>query len=477
MTSDIRDVIVIGAGAAGMSAAYAAAHAGCTVTIIDANPVAGGQYHRRRVDAPAYRPARCSDETVWNGIRILSGITVYSAQRVDGDADPHFRLRTRGDDRHRDVVEVHDAKRIIIATGAYDRQLPIPGWVLPGVMAGGGAQALIKGSGVLPGRRVVVAGTGPFLLAVAHTILDAGGDVAAVVEANDPLALRRHRAAMTNVGKVGELSRYVAAMARHRVPYLRRHRVRRIHGEDYVTGVTVARIDDSWKAKPGTDRFIDADTVTLGFGFTAQTDVPAQLGCRMRLSADGGLAVSVNDDQATSVVGVFAAGETTGIGGVDLAGVEGLLAGAAAACSLHRRSPLRDDAPLRRRRDRMRGFADALAHSFPIEAGWREDLEDDTIVCRCEEVSAGRIRTAIGDLGALDARTVKLLTRAGMGWCQGRICSLAVDRLCPQPATLNGQIRAGVRPMAVPVPLASLALIESTSLPGEASPPHERSHP
>lgn len=460
MTDDRPDVIVIGAGAAGMSAGYAAARAGCTVTILDTNPATGGQYHRRRVDAVAYRPAGCDDEAVWQRIRIESATTVYAVSVVDEGTQRFIEVRTRGDDRHRGEVAAVTARRLIIATGAYDRPLPVPGWDLPGVMTGGGAQALIKGSGVLPGHRVIVAGTGPFLLAVAHTILEAGGSVAAVVEANDPFALSRYRAAISNVGKAGELTRYVTSLARNRVPYLRRHRVRRIHGDTAITGVTVARVDASWHARPGTDRFIEADTLTLGYGFTAQTDLPAQLGCTLQVSADGGLAVTVDDDQATSVAGVFAAGETTGVGGVDLAGIEGLLAGAAAAASLGHPSPLRDAAGLRRRRERMRAFADALAETFDIEPGWRDDLDDDTVVCRCEEVSTGRIETAITELGAQDARTVKLLTRAGMGWCQGRLCSLAVDRLCPRSATLQGQARAAVRPVALPVPLAALADIE-----------------
>lgn len=457
MTDDLRDVVIVGAGAAGMSAAYAAARAGCSVTIIDANPVVGGQYHRRMIQAPAYRPRGCDDEGVWSRIDIASATTVYAVESRPTDGQPRFRIRTRGDDRHRTDVGVVDSRRLVIATGAHDRPLPVPGWDLPGVMTGGGAQALIKGSGVLPGKRIVVAGTGPFLLAVAHAIVQAGGTVVAVVEANDPLRLMRHGAAVTRFDKAGELTRYVASLVRHRVPYLRRHRVRRVYGEHVVTGVQIAAVDARWRAIPGTDRHLDADTVTLGYGFTAQTDLPAQLGCEVQIAADEGLAVVIDSDQATTVAGVYAAGETTGVGGVDLAGVEGLLAGAAVARSLGRPSPLRDESRLRARRDRMRAFADALAHAFPIGEGWREDLEADTIVCRCEEVPLARIEQAIGTLGAQDARTVKLLTRAGMGWCQGRICAPAVDRLCPDPLTVAGQARAAVRPVAVPVPLAALA--------------------
>lgn len=453
--SDAIDVLVVGAGAAGLSAAYAAAQAGCSVTVVDPNPRTGGQYHRDRPQAPDFRPAGCTDEQVWDRIQVLTRQTVYS---VEGEQD-HFTARIRGDDRHRAESGVLHARRVVIATGAYDRPLPVPGWDLPGVMSGGGAQALIKGSGVLPGTRIVVAGTGPFLLAVADAVLRAGGSVAAVVEANDPLSLGRQITSILPGGaaKGLDLARYLSNLARHRVPYLRRHRIRAIHGDTSVTGVTIAKVDRDWTALSGTDRLLEADTVAIGYGFTAQLDLALQLGCNVMQGSDEGLAIEVDENQASSVGGVFAAGETTGIGGVDLARIEGLIAGASVARSLGHADPLRDPASVRRTRDRLRAFADALAVSFPLRPGWKEDLTDDTIVCRCEEVTAGRIRTSIDELGARDARAVKLLTRAGMGWCQGRICSLAVDQLCPGASSVEAQMRAATRPIAVPVPLSSIA--------------------
>lgn len=474
------EVAVIGAGAAGVAATVVAARSGCRVTLIDVGDRPGGQYYRgaqQRSAVEKRHPVALFDRrtrggresgldyaalatdlehlVAANAVDYRPRTTVYALEGVD----ERLRLRTRGDDRHRQDVDMIDAGTVVLATGAFDRPLPFPGWTLPGVMTGGGAQSLVKGQHVLPGRRVVVAGTGPFLLAVAATLLEQGAEVAAVVEANDPLTggVRHLRGLTSGLGKAGDLGRFVATLARHRVPYLRRHRIVEVLGDDRVTTLRIARVDSDWHPVPGTERIIECDAVSVGFGFVAQLDLAAQLGARMVRGADGGLALEVDDDQATSVPGLLAAGETTGIGGVEAARVEGLVAGATAAVMSHRASALSAPALERTRRDviRWRRFAASLHATFPVRDGWVDGIPDDTLVCRCEEVPASRVREAVA-LGARDARTVKLLSRAGMGWCQGRMCAAAVDGLCgfEDIASLRG---ASYRPVAVPVPLGALA--------------------
>ena len=457
------DVLVVGGGAAGIAAAVVAARSGCAVTIVDSGPAVGGQYYRGAkppeggsgLSYGALR--RAFDELVATG-RIDRRLNTYAyalEQHVDG-----FRLRTRGDDRHRSDVGEIDARAVVIATGAFDRQLPFPGWTLPGVMSGGGAQALVKGSGVLPGRRIVVAGTGPFLLAVAHALISAGGNVVAVVEANDPLGLARHtRSVLPAAGKSADLARFLGALAKNRVPYLRRHRVRQATGSGRLDSVTISRVDVEWQPIAGTERLLECDALAIGYGFIAQTDLAGQVGARMRLGSDGGLAVDVDERQRTSVDGLLAAGETTGIGGVDLARLEGLIAGIAAVEHCGLRPALSESAiasSLREARG-LRGFADALHATFAVRDGWRDDVGEETLVCRCEEVSAGKILGAVTDLGARDARSVKLLTRAGMGWCQGRVCAPAVDALCGFDSSAS-LIGGSYRPVAVPVPLSAIAV-------------------
>ena len=454
------DVLIVGGGAAGVAAAVVAARSGCAVTLLDSGPAIGGQYYRgaktpESVSGLSYAALRRDFDGLVDAGRIDLRMSTYAYALERKESG--FVLRTRGDDRHRGETQSIAARTVVIATGAFDRQLPFPGWTLPGVMSGGGAQALVKGSGVLPGRRIVVAGTGPFLLAVAHALISAGGDVVAVVEANDPLGLARHtRAVLPAAGKSADLAKFVSALARKRVPYLRRHRVRRADGDGRLESVTLSRVDADWRGIPGTERLLECDALAIGYGFTAQTDLAGQVGARMVIGSDGGLAIEVDDRQRTSVPGLLAAGETTGIGGVDLARVEGIVAGAAAVGEV--RPALSASAIARATRDvgRLRGFADALHATFPVRDGWRDDVAEGTIVCRCEEVTAGRVRDAVTDLGARDARSVKLLTRAGMGWCQGRVCAPAVDGLCgfDSAASLIG---GSYRPVAVPVPLGAIA--------------------
>lgn len=462
MASDC-DVAVIGAGAAGVAASVVAARSGCRVTLIDVGDQPGGQYYRGadmsslpRAGLDYAALAGDLDRLVAaNAVDYRPRTTAYALER----AGQRLLVRTRGDDRHRDNVGILRAGTVILATGAFDRPLPFPGWTLPGVMTGGGAQSLVKGQHVLPGRRVVVAGTGPFLFAVAASLLEHGADVAAVVEANDPVvgSVRQLRGLASGLGKAGDLSRFIATLARHRVPYLRRHRIVEALGEGRVAGVRIARVDSNWRPIPGTERIIECDAVSVGFGFVAQLDLAAQLGARTVRGADGGLAIEVDDDQATSVPGLLAAGETTGIGGVEAARVEGLVAGATAAVMSDRASALTPAALERVRREvaRWRRFAAGLHATFPVRDGWADGVRDDTLVCRCEEVSVSRVREAVA-LGARDARTVKLLSRAGMGWCQGRMCAAAVDGLCGFDDIASLQA-ASYRPVSVPVPLGALA--------------------
>jgi thioredoxin reductase len=466
------DVAVVGAGPAGIAAAVVAAESGARVVLIDAGPGPGGQYYRqpapelleRPGDPPPHRwrefdelHARLRRQVAEGRASLLTDTTVWAAERP-----APFLLRTRPGDRERKGLGTVRCRTVVVATGAFDRHLPFPGWDLPGVMSGGAAQALVKGSRVRPGRAVVVAGTGPFLLAVAATVLEAGGRVVAVVEANAPETLAPRL--LTAAGKAGQLAKFVALLARHRVPYLRRHRVVRAIGGEALETVVVARVDRHWRARPGSEQRLHCDTLAVGYGFTAQTDLLLQLGCPVVIGADGGLAVGADALQQTGVPGVLTAGETTGVGGADLALLEGLVAGAGAArhCGISPTLGSADLARLRRRIARLRRFARALHRTFPVRDGWQATLNDDTVVCRCEEVAAGEIRHAIHKLGARDPRTVKLLSRAGMGWCQGRICGFAVDQLC---ATLPGVqaddptrlAAASTRPVAVPVRLADIA--------------------
>jgi NAD(P)H-nitrite reductase large subunit len=326
------------------------------------------------------------------------------------------------------------ADGVLLATGGYEKVLPFPGWTLPGVVTAGGAQAMLKGGLVLPGRTAVVAGTGPLLLPVAAGLAAAGARVAALVESARP-------------AKLAEGARYAARLAGHRVRTLVHHTVVEAHGDQRLDAVTVAAVDAEGRVRPGTRRRIGCDTLAVGHGMLPHTDLAQGLGCRI-----DGVAVRVDDEQRTEVPGVWAAGEATGIGGAVLALAEGHIAGRSAAARLSGSAPdPRGWAGAARARAGLRRFFATLDDVYAPPAHWAEQVTDDTVVCRCEEVTGGAVRRAVTELGAGDLRTVKLLTRAGMGWCQGRMCGPAVAGLagCPETAARG--------PFARPVPLGVLA--------------------
>jgi thioredoxin reductase len=409
--------------------------------VVDLAARAGGQFYRHPADG---RPA--PGQHGWptfarlrSRVSVLSGRSVYVVE-----PGPPFVLHGAG------VV----ADAVVIATGAQDRLVPFPGWTLPGVLTAGGAQALWKGSRVLPGKRIVVAGTGPFLLPVAAGLARGGARVAGVFEANHPWGFRRFPGVVAGgAGKVAEAAGYLGTLARYGVPVRNRHVVLAAHGVDAVTSVTVGRVDSGWRLVSGSERQVGCDTLAVGFGFVPRVDLGVSLGCATRLSDDGTVALGVDYQQRTSVPGVFAAGEVTGVGGVGLSLVEGALAGFAV-------TGMRAPVSLLRQRRRQAAFARALAAVYPVRDGWLDFLSGDTLMCRCEEVEYDAVRAAV-DLGARDARAVKLLTRAGMGWCQGQVCgaavACAVGSLTGGDADLMGMTR---RMLAQPVRLGDLASTE-----------------
>ncbi|MEV5410580.1 FAD-dependent oxidoreductase, partial [Thermopolyspora sp. NPDC052614] len=458
-SGEAYDLAVIGGGPAGLAAAVAASRAGLTVALIDGGPRLGGQYYRH--PPPGLRPSHPGTSqhgfarferlraALDGRVDVLLRHQSWAVERIGGDASSWrdlrgetFAVRCLAGERD-ETPETVVARRLVIATGAHDLPLPFPGWDLPGVMTAGGAQALLKGNLVLAGRRVVVAGTGPFLLPVAAGLAGAGAEVAGVFEANGGLAIAPEL--LRRPGKVAEASRYGYQLARHGTPYRTRHAVIAAHGDRELTHVTVAAIDENWRPRPGRRRTIACDALAVGYGFTPRLDLAVQLGCATGPDGSGGVVVRVDAGMRTSVPGVYAAGETTGVGGADLAETEGWLAGRAVAADLGR--PLRPAPALSRRRDRQEAFARALRRAYPIKDGWTAWLDDDTLICRCEEVPYARVREA-RDLGARDARAIKLLARPGMGWCQGRMCGYAVSRLAgedlaPPRRLISQPIRLG----------------------------------
>ncbi|KAM9863255.1 NAD(P)/FAD-dependent oxidoreductase [Leucobacter sp. BZR 635] len=483
------DVAVVGAGPAGLAAAAAAAEGGARVAVIDSAEQPGGQYWRHRSEAAGVTDggeyhhgwqeylslrARFDAGIAAGTIHYFASTSVWMARALSAAPETGFALELApAHGGGRSAVPSLRAATLVLATGGYDRQLPVPGWQLPGVMAAGGIQAFVKQNGMLPGKRFVIAGTGPFLLPVAANITQAGGSVAAVLESASLMGWipRAHRAAGVP-SKALEGAGYVAAFVKHRVPYRIRTVITEILGTDHVTGVRTAKVRADGAIVSGSEREITGiDGVGLGWGFTPQLELPVQLGVQTRVDVDGSLVGVVDEVGRSSVSGLFLAGEVTGVGGAPLSVLEGEIAGRAAAGDATGSATSVTGAE-RRTLARNRSFAEAMHLAHPVPAGWADRLTPDTTVCRCEEVTAGEIGHAHDDLAAHDLRTEKGLTRAGMGWCQGRVCGFAVSCLSAGAGAVGGpaspaadDARASLaqsakRPLAQPLPLSALLDLE-----------------
>ncbi len=458
------DVLVIGAGPAGMAAARAARRSGAFVVLLDGSDYVGGQYWRH---LPATRSAR--DQSVlhhgWSNFRALRDelegdsrceiVTGAHVVAIDGNGVHVMVGESDGTGRER---RVYRAGAVVLATGAFDRVLPVPGWDLPGVFTAGGAQALAKGERVAVGERVVVAGTGPFLLPVAASLHQAGSRVVGVYEASRAMRLLRHWLArpwefLATPDKVGELAHYASGQVRGRVPYHVGRAVTAIHGESRVMAVTVSALDSSWKPLAGSERTIEVDAVCLGHGFTPRLELAIAAGCQLTRERF----VEVDADQRTSVASYFAAGEITGIGGVDLALAEGAIAGHVAAGGAASDAALRR---ARRARQVFGRFAARLESAHVIGPNWSTWLAPSTIICRCEEVTFGDLLSVSRASRATGLRSLKLLSRAGLGPCQGRVCGRTVESLLGARAPggrLGGDATMDRRPIATPIRLGELA--------------------
>jgi NADPH-dependent 2,4-dienoyl-CoA reductase/sulfur reductase-like enzyme len=316
-------------------------------------------------------------------------------------------------------------------------------------MTAGGAQALSKGQGVLPGRRVLLAGAGPFLLPVAAQLEAGGADVVAVAEATRRRDwLRAGPRMAAHPGRLVDYARYRTKV--RRIAW--GHVLVRAEGDDRVRSATIAQAGPDW-APSGRERTFEVDAVCTAYGFTPSVELARALGCELR--EDG---VAHGEDMGTSVAGVFVAGEASGIGGADLAQVEGELAGhAAAAHAADGRAGTgngshdgaRDLAPLRARRAKLAGFAGILSDLFDARPGLLGLAQPDTVLCRCEDVTAGEIDAAVAG-GAITMSALKIVTRCGQGPCQGRTCERLVCERLPEPE------RFSARPPIRPIPLGVL---------------------
>ncbi len=457
------ECVVVGAGPAGLAAARTAARHGVSVTLVDENAELGGQYYRQMPEAFASPdPLRLARETVEGRglieeVRAL-GVDVRAGAVAWGIFDRRTVAVATGE-----TTERLEAEALVLATGAYDRPVPFLGWTLPGVMTAGGVQNLMKAYRVLPGRRVLVAGSGPLLLVVAHHLLEGGAHVAAVCEAAPLDGLWRYALRLLpHLDFVQQGYRYRQAIRDAGVPFLTGHVIRHAIGQAEVSTAVVTPCDADWRPLPGPERHYDVDTVVVGYGFVSSVELSRLAGCEHGWAPRLGAWVPVRDrDLETTVPGVFAVGDGAGVAGSAVALAEGHLAGLAVTRRLGRaggRAAADAAARARGRLLHLAGFRRVMDELYRFGPGIYALADDATPLCRCEEVTVGEAREAVRD-GATHVNEVKAWTRVGMGRCQGRMCGPALAHLIAA-ATGRSATEAGAftpRPPAKPVPLATLA--------------------
>ncbi|WP_426955650.1 FAD-dependent oxidoreductase [Muricoccus radiodurans] len=443
-----HDVVILGAGPAGAAAAVEAQRLGLSALVLDEAAEAGGQVYRAPSAAVSNTPrdpagAALRATLAGSGARTLFGRRVWHVDRS-------FRARCISPEG----PEEHAARALIVATGARERVLPVPGWTLPGVIGLAAATVLLKSEKVLPGREVVVAGTGPLLLLVAATILKGGGRVAAVVDAAGRTDwLRQAPALAARPDLVARGLRWAARIRRAGVPVLRRHAVRRVLGGEFVESVEVGPLDG------GPARRFTADALCLGHGLLPATEVTGLLRAAHRHDpALGGWVPDADALGATSIPGLFVCGDGAGIRGADAAPLTGALAALGAAKHLGRAVDADRIARLEKALSRIARFGAAMTRVATPPPALLDLTTPDTILCRCEGLRRSDLEPEI-DAGAVTLNALKSATRCGMGPCGGRHCAEPVAMLI---AARTGRSPAEIgqstgRPPLRPVPLDVLA--------------------
>ncbi len=464
----MTEIVVVGAGPAGVAATVTAARAGAKVTLIEEYDRAGGQYFKQPASSLGgdnFPPSLA--ENIQKGRELLAGL---SHSNIDlrcntlvwnVTPDRTLKLYSQGNMASPAGPDELQPKRLIIASGAYERVMPFPGWALPGVMTVGSAQLLLKGQGLLAGQRLLLAGTGPLLQLAGVQLLEAGAEVAAIVE------LQPRKKFLTQApkfwghwDKVGQGLGYQRQLKKAGVPLKYGSTIVRALGKQEVEGAIIAGVDD--RGRPGgKEERLEVDTICLNFGFIPATELTRLAGCEQRFDPHfASLATVTNEDMETSQAGIFAVGEVRGIGGVDVALLEGRIAGMAASRQLGYDSNQadRDEKNLRQEWRQARSVVETLGSMFTVKPGLCQLATDEVLVCRCEEVTAGEVRTAVR-AGVTDLNGLKPWTRVGMGRCQGRVCAPILAQLVAHEAGLALEAVGSftVRPPIKPIPLEAIS--------------------
>lgn len=416
----VVDVAIVGGGAAGLSAAIAARAAGASTLLLDERKTAGGQYYKQAagdtplLDTQQEEGANLVQSAETSGARIMAGTEIWGA--FDG---PLLLAETDGR-----AIAVRP-KALVIASGAYERPVMVPGWTLPGVMTTGAAQTLWRSYRTTPGQRILVCGSGPLNAQVAGELAAGGCDIAAVLDTAPHAAQRLGDAAAMVVADPKLAAKGIALLAglkRRGIPV--RHQARLIRVEQDGERLRAVFADAG-----GSEIAETVDAVCMNDGFQPQNEILRLLGAEMTFDARYGHLRCIRDpSMATSVSGIYAAGDCAGLGGAPAARIEGDIAGRAAAAFARGNETARATKAETRALERHRRFQHHLWRVYDPGAQDIDDIPAETVICRCEEITLAEAEEAL-DIETGHLGTLKRAVRIGMGRCQGRYCGPLAARL------------------------------------------------
>jgi len=458
-------VLVMGAGPGGLSAAIAARTAGAEVVVIDERPIAGGQFFKQIsvVGAEVAGGDAQHDEgmlLIKKAIDLGVQIELESILWGGFEGNEFIVAGPKGSICYR-------PQRIIVATGAYERGHIVPGWTLPGVMTTGAAQTLWRSSRRLPGQRVIIAGNGPLNLQLAAELVEGGAEVVALAEAARPHRL----AAIADAAKMLRFSPkltlnglgYLWRVKKSGVPILNGTVLRNIKSYGKSLRVEFGPADTS---RTGGVKEFEADVVCLGYGFEPSNEILRTMACTHDYDpVRQELATRVDENGLTSVDTIYALGDCTGLGGARAALSAGEIAGFSAAKSVgHQLDSVMEESMQLARQNlvRHRKFQRSLWRVFSYPRINLDLADRETIFCRCEEVTAGEVLDVIDD-GCLSIADIKRRTRLGMGPCQGRYCSPVLQHVIANKSGKPIENHSGFAPRVPLKPIAITDLLKNNS--------------
>jgi thioredoxin reductase/bacterioferritin-associated ferredoxin len=432
------DVIVVGGGPAGISAAVEAAKNKLSVVLIDENTSLGGKVFRPEEAGAESDPADPlaarlrkrlfqSFESVADGIRVCLGSEVWN---IEGDKSVY-------------VYSAHDqktsqkvfyGKRLIIAPGAIERAVPFEGWTTPGVFTVGGLNALVKKK-VVPGNRILIAGSGPLPLVLINNLLQAKVKISAiVVPTSIKTIIQKSIPILSCAGRhrIKQGFEAIWRIRKNQIPVFSSHVIKNVSGRHNDFKATLVQIGSDWKPMGGPEKEVSADAIAVGYGLVPSVELTQLAGCEHRYDETLGYWRAVRSTRMeTTVSGIFVAGDGVQVKGYEAAVNEGKLAGIEVAHQLGKVT--QKDAnqwigSLDKKLKKMEAFGKILDRLSTPGPGLLEMVPDTTTVCRCEEVTLGEIRKAVGD-GAASINDIKRRTRLGMGHCQGKFCGQVINEL------------------------------------------------